>query len=54
VQEGGCSVPVFVSLTMHRAEARAEGSVTYLSLSDGEAIQIVLVGVVVSMEKSSW
>jgi hypothetical protein len=31
-------VPVFASLTMHRAEARARGSVTYLEREIGLTI----------------
>jgi hypothetical protein len=54
VPGGGCPVPVFASLTEQSIEARAEGSVTYPSLSGGEDDQVVVVGVVVSMAKSSW
>jgi hypothetical protein len=37
---------------MQRAEAKAEGSVTYLSLPDGEVAHAVVVGAVLSMAKS--
>jgi hypothetical protein len=47
-------VPVFASLTTQRVEARAEGSVTYPSLPDGEVAHVVVVGVVLSMAKSPW
>jgi hypothetical protein len=45
-------VPVFASLTTQRAEARAEGSVTYPSLPDGEVAHVIVVGAVLSMAKS--
>jgi hypothetical protein len=51
---GGCLVPIFASLTMQRAKAKAEGSVTYSSLFDGEAVQVVVVGAMAGMAKRSW
>jgi hypothetical protein len=47
-------VPVFTSFTEQRAEAKVRGSNTYLNLSDGGAVRVVVVGAVVSMAKSSW
>jgi hypothetical protein len=49
----GCLVLEFASLTTQRAETRAEGSVTYSSQSDGKVVQVVVVGAMVSMAKSS-
>jgi hypothetical protein len=40
-------VSVFAFFTTQRAEARAEGSVMYPSLSDGETVQVIVVGAVV-------
>jgi hypothetical protein len=48
-----CLVPLFASLNTQRVEARAESSVSYPSPLDGEGVQIIVVGEVVSMAKSS-
>jgi hypothetical protein len=51
---GGCSIPVFESLTVQRAEARVWGSDAYPSLPDGGAVWAVVIGTMISVVKSTW